>query len=100
MRKLLGIWLLVGSSLAWMAAPAQANHCGICRYPSCCVAPEQCVPIPTTTVQYQPVIEQYQQVCYRPVTRTCYQPETYTTYRTVRETSCIPESYTVQRPVV
>src|SRR5580698_8705765 len=100
MRKLLGIWLLVFCALGGTAAPARANHCGICRYPNYCIAPEQCEPVPTTTVLYQPVIEQYQQVCYRPVVKTCYQPETFTAYRTVSETTCVPECYSVQRPVL
>ena len=54
-----------------------------------------CPAVVTSTVQYQPVIEQHEQVCYRPVYKTCYQAETCTTYRTVQETNYCAEKYTV-----
>ena len=100
MRKSFGVWLLAVVGIAGVSTPLQAGHCGICRYPKPCVTPEQCCPaVVTSVVQYQPVVEKHEQVCYRPVYKTCYQPETYTTYRTVQETTCVAEKYTVQRPV-
>ena len=75
-----GCWPL--SASRGSHTPLQAGHCGVCRYPRPCVTPEQCCPpVVTSTVQYQPVIEKQEQVCYRPVYKTCYQAETYTTYK-------------------
>src|SRR5262245_54052080 len=100
MRKQIGVWLLALVGLARLAASALAGHCGAVRYPRRCVTADQCAaPCVTSTVQYQAVIEQHQQVCYRPVSKTEYRPETYTTQRVVRETTYTTEKYTVQRPV-
>src|SRR3954453_24166304 len=100
MRKLLG-WLLAFGGLATAAQPVSAGHCGTCRYPKRCVSSDQCAtPCVAAPVQYQAVYEQQQKVCYRPVHKTEYTPETYTTYRTVQETNLAAEKYTVQRPVV
>ena len=89
MRKSFGVWLLAVIGIAGINTPLQAGHLGICRYPRPCVAPEQCCPVVTSTVQYQEVIEKQEQVCYRPVYKTCYKAENYTTYRTVQELSLI-----------
>ena len=100
MRKSFGVWLLAVVGIAGVSSPLQAGHCGVCRYPRSCVTPEQCCPaVVTSVVQYQVVVEKQEQVCYRPVYKTCYQAETYTTYKTVQETTCVAEKYTVQRPV-
>src|SRR5262245_45580491 len=100
MRKQIGEWLLALGGLAGLAESALAGHCGAVRYPRRCVTADQCAgPCVKSVVQDKPVIEQHQQVCYRPVYKTEYKPETYTTQRVVRETTYTTEEYTVQRPV-
>src|SRR5437868_12755212 len=99
MRKLLGVWLLAAGGLVGLAQPALAGHCGACNYPRRCVTPDQCAtPCVTATVQYQPVYETHQKVCYRPVYKTECKPETYTTCHTVKATRNVAEEYTVQKP--
>src|SRR4051812_28824838 len=99
----MSVRFLSGFVLAAVAAlPGAANaaHCGLCRYPAPCVAPEQCCPpVVTHRVAYQTVVEQQTEVCYRPVYRTVCQPESYTSYRTVRENHTEAVPYTVNRLV-
>src|SRR5262249_15563822 len=100
MRTRMGVWALALAGLAGATGSAQAGPCGASRYPRPCVTPDQCAPAAvTSTVQYQAVIERHPQVRYKPVYKTCYQPETYTTYKTVHETNYCAQKYTVSRPV-
>jgi len=102
MRKLFWVGLLALGGVGNTAAPSLAGHLGFCRYPRACVTPDQCVPdaCVASTVQYQPVIEKCEKVCYRPVYKTCYRAETCTTYKTILETNYCAEKYSVSKPVV
>src|SRR5918993_5719223 len=100
MRMLLRLGPLAAAF--WFGLPAaQAAHCGACRYPTPCVAPEQCCPpVIATRVAYQPVSELKTEVCYRPVTRTVYESQPITTYKTCYEQHVEAVPYTVTKPVV
>src|SRR5438132_411272 len=102
MKNIVAVGLLALGGLLGSAAPAVAGHCGTCRYPRACVTADQCAPeaCVASTICYQPVIEQCEKVCYRPVYKTCYRPETCTSYRTVHETCYTAEKYTVSKPIV
>ena len=90
-----------------VAADASAFHCGLCRYPAPFVAPAQfaagdcglATPAPAPAVQYQTVTEYVQETQYRPVSRTVYQPQTYTAQRPVYDTVTEQVPYTTTRPV-
>src|SRR5438552_7509956 len=98
MMRHFGVWLLALGGLGGAAGLAEAGHCGASRYPRGCVCPDQCTPaVVPGCVQYQEVIERQEQVCYRPVYKTVYQPETYTTCKTVHETNYCAQKYTVNR---
>ena len=102
----------------WFGLPAaQAAHCGACRYPTPCVAPEQCCPpVDRHRVAYQPVSELQTRSATGPVNRTVYEPQTVhhlpdratsSTSRRCRtpspsrssSTSTPSSRYTVNRPV-
>src|SRR5439155_23658043 len=101
MRPLCWVWLLAAAGLAGPVGVAQAGHLGACRYPAPCITPDQCAPaVVGSCVSYQQVVERCEKVCYRPVYKTCYQPQCSTTYKTVTETHYEAERYAVQRPVV
>ena len=92
----------VGLLAALVAAPdARAFHCGLCRYPGPIVAPAQCAPVVIAPrVAYRTVTEYVTEVQHRPVTRTEYVPQAFTSYRPVYDTVTEAVPYTTTRTVV
>src|SRR5262249_2785501 len=94
MRKTLGIWLLAAGWLGGGAGPGGPAHGGASAFPRPGVTPDQWVPMSMgACVRYEPVVEQCQRVCYRPVTRTVLQPQTFAQNRTVYDTQYVPQTY-------
>ena len=119
MRKSFGAWLLAVGGLAGIspAASGTPGHCGFCRYPRPCVTPDQCVPGRASRASSVSAgrSRQHEQVCYRPVYKTCYQAADLHHLQHRHETNYVRREvhgaaagdrvlrhgadYTVQRPV-